>query len=77
MLNLVNKETETNSSTGVWIKCPSLQCGNYEWLYRGRFFIYATCPSCKRNVLISNNKIERPLQSGELGRHNQIEAASV
>jgi hypothetical protein len=38
MLNLVNKETETNSSTGVWIKCPSLRCGNYEWLYRGRFF---------------------------------------
>ena len=45
------------SFPGIWIRCPHLNCGNYEWLYRGRFLLYATCPSCKRNIRISSNRI--------------------
>ena len=71
------KETNVKVHTGIWIRCPSPICGNHQWLYRGRSFIYATCPSCKRNVLISKNKIERPLRSVELGTHKEIEVANV
>jgi hypothetical protein len=34
---------------------------------RDAFFIYATCPSCRHNVKISENKIESP-QSLQLSR---------
>ena len=40
----------------VEIRCPNTSC-LYEWKYRGRFRFYATCPSCRRNVKISENKI--------------------
>ena len=42
----------TKQSIGIWIRCHSSICGNHQWLYRGHSFIYATCPSCKRSVLI-------------------------
>lgn len=67
----------TKQSIGVWIRCPSSICGNHQWLYRGHSFIYATCPSCKRSVLISDNKIERPLRSVQPTKHKQIEVVSV
>ena len=51
---------------GVWIRCPNTLCA-YKWQYTGRFFIYATCPSCRHNVKISENKIESP-QSLQLSR---------
>ena len=45
--------------------------------YRGIFLVFAKCPSCKRNMSVSKNKIELPLQPVELSRHKQVEAASV
>ena len=77
MIKFNEKEINAKTRIGIWIRCPSPICGNYEWIYRGRFFIYATCPSCKRNVLISKNKIESPLRSVELGTRKQIEVANV
>jgi hypothetical protein len=41
----------------VKMRCPNRNC-EYEWDYGGRFDIYATCPSCRRNVRISENRIE-------------------
>lgn len=70
-------EIRTRDDIGTWIRCPSPICGNHRWIYRGRSSIYATCPSCKRNVLIPKNKIERPLRSVDLGRQKQIEMANV
>lgn len=40
----------------VKIRCPNQNC-QYLWDYRGRFSYYATCPSCRRNVKILDNKI--------------------
>jgi hypothetical protein len=48
-----------------------------KWTYRGRFLVFATCPSCKCSMSVSENKIELPLQLVELDRHRQVEAASV
>ena len=73
----VKSTLDEKTTVGVWIRCPSPICGNYEWQYRGRFFLYATCPSCKRNVKISSNKIEKPLQSVQVGDHSQFVAANV
>ena len=75
----MNKKHKINkrSTTGIWIRCPNPICGNYEWQYRGRFFLYATCPSCRRNIRISSNKIEIPLQSAKVGDHDQIVTANI
>jgi len=72
------RDTITKKTTmGIWIRCPNPICGNYEWQYRGRFTVFATCPSCRRNIRISCNKIESPLQSAQLGQHEQVAAANV
>ena len=65
------------ATVGIWIRCPNPVCGNYEWQYRGRFFLYATCPSCKRNIRISSNKIQKPLQSAQVGDPSQFVEANV
>ncbi len=65
------------TTVGIWIRCPNPICGNYEWRYRGRFTVFATCPSCRRNIRISSNKVESPLQSAKVGDHDQIVAANV
>ena len=52
------------------LQCPNPEC-KYRWIYGGKFFLYATCPSCRRNVKILENKIsslqpdqvERPAQA--------------
>jgi|1185.fasta_scaffold56384_4 hypothetical protein len=67
----------TRDDIGTWVRCPSPMCGNHRWVYRGHSSIYATCPSRKRNVLISKNKIEWPLRSVGLGQQKQIEMANV
>ena len=39
--------------------------------------MYATCPSCRRNIRINENKVAEvssPLQSVTVGRHKQIAA---
>jgi hypothetical protein len=53
----------------VILQCPNVAC-NYRWIYSGKFFLYATCPSCRRNVKILENKsslqpeqVERPVQA--------------
>jgi hypothetical protein len=56
----------------ILIRCPNSNCG-YTWMYSGRFLYYATCPSCRRNVKIQDNKIEWP-QSVPVGARGQIEA---
>ena len=62
-------QTVTHS---VWIRCPNIHCA-YEWHYTGRFFIYATCPSCRKNVKISQNKVESP-QPHKVPRPRETEA---
>ena len=47
---------------GILIKCPNRDY-EYPWRYSGRLVVYATCPSCRTNVKLSENKIEK-LQSG-------------
>ncbi|CAN5161030.1 hypothetical protein BH18THE2_BH18THE2_23330 [soil metagenome] len=42
---------------GFILHCPNPRC-DYTWRYLGRFSFYATCPSCRRNIKISENKIE-------------------
>ena len=50
-------EWMTKHHTGIIIHCLNPKC-NYAWRYAGRFSFYATCPSCRRNVKISENKVE-------------------
>jgi len=71
------KESKEKSRKGVRIRCPNSFCENYQWIYKGRFLVYATCPSCKKNIRISQNKIESPLQSVCADQAPQIEAVSV
>jgi hypothetical protein len=52
--------------------CANLIC-DYTWRYAGRFSFYATCPSCRRNVKISENKVE-PLQYVQVRGHKQAAA---
>ena len=56
---------------GILVRCPNPNC-EYTWRYLGRFFYYATCPSCRKNVKIQDNKVES-LQSTELGGHNRLQ----
>ena len=62
------KEQQTVS--GTWIRCPNPSC-DYIWSYAGRFFLYATCPSCRRNVKIADNRIEAS-QPVKVDRLSQI-----
>jgi Zn ribbon nucleic-acid-binding protein len=57
---------------GILVLCPNEDC-KYTWRYSGRFILYATCPSCRRSVKISENKIES-LQSVKVGTQGQIAA---
>ena len=59
---------------GILIQCPNSKCA-YTWMYSGRFYYYATCPSCRRNVKIQDNKIES-LQSVQLGTEDQLAAVA-
>jgi hypothetical protein len=60
-------------SHGVQIRCPNTRCA-YKWTYKGRFSIYATCPSCRYNVKIDENKIGNSLQSPQLSRARETGA---
>jgi hypothetical protein len=54
----------TEKHKGILIKCPKPEC-EYSWWYSGRLVVYATCPSCRRNIKVSENKIETlPSQRG-------------
>lgn len=51
------KNNPENYERGVIITCPKTDC-MYTWRYAGRFTIYATCPSCRRNVKLLDNRVK-------------------
>jgi hypothetical protein len=59
---------------GILIQCPNHKF-KYIWSYRGRFTSYATCPACRKNVKIANNKIESS-QSAQVGGQSQTAMAA-
>jgi hypothetical protein len=68
---MVNENIE--SQRGCWIHCPNPNC-DYIWRDSGRFFLYATCPSCRRNIKISENKVESSLQPVRVRGQSQTAA---
>jgi hypothetical protein len=60
----------------TWIHCPNPSC-DYTWNYAGRFFLYATCPSCRRNVKISENKVEKPASLQSVQVRGQSRTAAL
>jgi hypothetical protein len=54
---------------GILIKCPNHEC-EYSWRYSGRLIVYATCPSCRKNIKVSENKVEtlQPVQVDPLAQ---------
>ena len=54
---------------GVYVHCSNTRC-NYRWRYKGQSTFYASCPYCRRNVKISENKDEW-LQSAQVGTQDQ------
>ena len=71
-MTIANNESNLK---GTLIRCPNRTC-EYTWEYVGRFFYYATCPSCRKNVKIQDNKIESP-QSVQVGARGQIQQAEI
>ena len=67
--------TTKGNAGGIQIRCNNPAC-LYEWRYTGHFFFYATCPSCRRNIRISQNRIEM-LQSDRVRGQSQTAAAVV
>ena len=67
--------TNTKNSGGTIIRCPNSYC-DYTWRYLGKFAFYATCPSCRRNIKIAENKKEPQLQSVKVGCHSQTAVES-
>ena len=66
-----NKMNKPKVSQGTVIHCPNSSC-DYTWRYLGRFSFYATCPSCRKNIKIAENKKEPQLQSVKVSRQSQI-----
>ena len=56
----------TEKHKGILIKCPNREC-EYSWRYSGRSVVYATCPSCRRNIKVSQNKIETLQSVAQVG----------
>jgi hypothetical protein len=56
-----NIETSAPTNKGVLIDCTNREC-RYKWVYKGRSAFYASCPCCRRNIKISENKV-KSLQS--------------
>jgi hypothetical protein len=61
MQNIISEEKE-----GVYVHCSNTRC-NYRWRYKGQSTFYASCPYCRRNVKISENKT-KSLQSAQVDR---------
>lgn len=63
--------TDITEHKGIGIHCPKTDCG-YTWRYNGKFFWYATCPSCRRNIKILDNIVESESpQSVQVSRQSQ------
>ena len=71
----MNNNMTMKESQGTVIHCPNSNC-DYTWRYSGRLSFYATCPSCRKNVKIAENKIKPQLQSVKVGRHDQTAVRS-
>jgi hypothetical protein len=56
---------------GTLIHCPNQSC-DYTWRYFGKFAFFATCPSCRKNIKIAENKISSQLQSVKVECPSQI-----
>ena len=52
-----NKNMTIESKNQFVIKCSNKNC-EYIWKYRGKFLIYATCPSCRHNIKIKENILQ-------------------
>ncbi|MGA9843160.1 MAG: hypothetical protein WBQ25_12660 [Nitrososphaeraceae archaeon] len=78
-LECMRVEERSNNKThgSLKISCTNSVCGNQELLTRGHVFVYYTSPLYERNIGTSRDKVESPLQSVQIGRHGQVEAASV
>ena len=63
--------SNTKNSGGTIIRCPNSYC-DYTWRYLGKFAFYATCPSCRKNIKIPENKKDPQLQSVKVSRQSQI-----
>lgn len=70
-----NNMNNPRDSQGTVIHCPNSSC-DYTWRYLGRFSFYATCPSCRRNIKIAENKLKSQLQSVKVGCHSQTAVES-
>jgi hypothetical protein len=72
LLHIMNNNMNSQrDSQGTVIHCPNSSC-DYTWRYLGRFSFYATCPSCRKNIKIAENKKEPQLQSVKVSRQSQI-----
>jgi hypothetical protein len=71
-----NNMINPRDSQGTVIHCPNSSC-DYTWRYLGSFSFYVTCPSCRRNIKIAENKKEPQLQSVKVDRHNQMQLITV
>src|SRR5438128_2038123 len=67
--SMIRTEVTTSNPKRVLVQCPNQNC-RYEWTYTGRFVIYATCPSCRRNIKIEENRINSP-RSAQVGTPRQ------
>jgi hypothetical protein len=70
-----NNMTKSNDSQGTVIHCPNTSC-DYTWRYSGRLSFYATCPSCRRNIKIAENK-KQQLQSVQVGTTARLQLGPV
>lgn len=69
-----NISSDVPNSKGVLVHCTNKEC-RYKWLYKGRSIFYASCPCCRRNIRITDNKVES-LQS-DSGREPEQIAVTV
>jgi hypothetical protein len=70
------KVIKKNRPLGIKVRCNNPIYG-YEWRYNGNFFIYTTCPSCRKNVKISQNRVDKLQESVQVRGHKQTTAAVV
>jgi predicted nucleic acid-binding Zn-ribbon protein len=61
------------NSPGIKLRCN--KCG-YEWTYKGKSKIYATCPQCHRNIMLYNkeeSETTKKSSKGIIREYNEIE----
>ena len=66
-------QQKQRTKADIWLRCPNPIC-NWEWNYRGHFFIYASCPSCRKNIKIQENKI---IESQSLSRFDPSQTQAI